>query len=335
MVKQNYRPWYINPEDFSANWNALKKLQFFVKYAVLAPSGHNTQPWRFGHEGQTLRLEFDSSRHLAYSGSLAAEPHVSLGACLEVLRLAALGFGYELKIKYVMQAELIATIQLGAPTQADPSLLSAICHRASNRSFYKDEPLAKTAIDQLLTNELKEASLLAVTDKATIRYLAEETKIATEVIMSDPQFRAELSVWVRNNHTKQVDGMPGFVQGMPTPPSMIAKHVIKHLDISKGQAKKDSARVLNSPAVILVSAHQFSPQAFMEVGRLYARVCVLAQQAGLATNGVGAATIDPEAKLRIKNKLHLDYLPTALIRLGHATKPARHTPRRDPAKLTH
>ena len=327
MKKENYSAWKINSQLFQEDWSPLQKLQFFVNYAVLAPSGHNTQPWHFGHRGQSLLLEFNANKNLAYSGSLAAEPHVSLGSCLETLRLAALGFGYELQITYNLQTKLIATIELGAKQTADKSLLQAITQRVSNRSSFSNKQPPTSLLETLIHSEFDDASLMYTTQQKHIEFLAQQTKYSTEVIMTDPKFRAELSVWVRNNRTKQHDGMPGFVQGMPTPPSMLARHIVKRFDISKGQAKKDSQRVLHSSAIILVMAHNTRPTAFLNAGRLYARICVLAQQQGVATSGVGAAAIDPTTKKLVKDTLGLPHLPTALIRLGYATKPARHTPR--------
>lgn len=326
-MKKNYSAWHISDDSFSESWSDIQKLRFFAKYALLAPSGHNTQPWFFACHGDSIHLELNENRLLAYSGSLAAEPHVSLGSCLEVLCLAALGFGYKLSVKYLLETKLIATIKLANKVKPEPKLLSAIKLRVSNRSWFEDRPLPKRLLGQLALSDFSNASSVVLTDKAAIHYLASKTKTATEVIMSEPQFRAELSGWVRNNHTRQHDGMPGFVQGMPTPPSMLAKHIVKHIDISKGQAKKDAGRVLHSAAIILISAHQASPEAFFNVGRLYARACVIAQQAGVATSGVGAAVIDPSIKAQIQQHFKLPHQPTALLRLGYTNKTARHTPR--------
>jgi hypothetical protein len=42
--------WHISESDFPQQGTPAKQLQFLIKYAVLAPSGHNTQPWLFNHE---------------------------------------------------------------------------------------------------------------------------------------------------------------------------------------------------------------------------------------------------------------------------------------------
>ncbi len=247
MANDNYAAWEIDASEYSEDWDDMAKLRFFCRYAVLAPSSHNTQPWRFSHRDRALIVKHDHRRLLGYSGPMAAEPHVSLGSCLETLRLAAQGFGHRVAVDYDPSAGPVATAVLSGRVDAEASLPSAIVRRTSNRHRYKLEQLSTTLLDQVTSNDLQDAQPHVVTEASDIAFLADQTEVATRQIMSDPQFRAELSDWVRSNITKRFDGMPGFVQGMPTPPSLIARQIIKRVDISKGQAKKDAGRIVNSP----------------------------------------------------------------------------------------
>jgi hypothetical protein len=323
-MKLNYAAWHVSPNGFNAADTDIEKLHYFAKYAVLSPSGHNT---RFADDGQTLILKADFSRRLPYSGIKANEPYVSLGACLGTLELAAEGFGYKLDIRYLLHDESIAAIRLGSKTKADPSLLEAIINRVSNRSFYAVKSLPKTILDKLELNYFETVGTKILEDKDDITYIADQTTLATYATMGDKEFRAELSKWVRNNITKQHDGMPGFVQGIPTPPSLLAKHIIKRIDVSKDQAKKDSTRVLNSGSLIIVSTKISGNRALLDAGNLYARICILAQKQGVASAGVGAAVIDAGTRQSVIDHFGIKGKPIAIIRLGMAEKPARHTPR--------
>ena len=40
-------PWQIDESEFYEVESATEQLRFLLRYAVLAPSGHNTQPWTF------------------------------------------------------------------------------------------------------------------------------------------------------------------------------------------------------------------------------------------------------------------------------------------------
>jgi len=44
MSAPNYGAWEIDLGEFSQAWGPAQMLRFFARFAVLAPSGHNTQP---------------------------------------------------------------------------------------------------------------------------------------------------------------------------------------------------------------------------------------------------------------------------------------------------
>ncbi|HEY1064408.1 MAG TPA: hypothetical protein VGE30_03920 [Candidatus Saccharimonadales bacterium] len=326
-TQKNYQAWHVHAEDFSEDWPAIKILEFFARYALLAPSGHNTQPWLFVKENDSLLLQVNPARELPFSGELAAEPYVSLGACLETFHLAALGFGYRLTTDYLLDGKSMARVSLNGRTTPQPELLTAITNRVSNRSLYKAQSPDDATLADITKHRFTRVSCHLVRDPVGIAYLSQKTLEATAEIMTEQEFRSELSKWVRNNITRQHDGMPGFAQGMPTPPSLLAKHVVRRFDISKTQAKLDAKRVTHTPVVAIICATAADPRAYLEVGMLYASISVRATLAGVASGGVGAAAISPTTKSAVAKHFKLDDQPTALMRLGYATAPARHTPR--------
>lgn len=46
MSASNLAAWNIDPSEFPVTETAIDKARFAVGYAILAPSSHNTQPWR-------------------------------------------------------------------------------------------------------------------------------------------------------------------------------------------------------------------------------------------------------------------------------------------------
>lgn len=322
----NYSAWSIDAQGFADCCTDLERLRFLVRYAVLAPSGHNTQPWSFMAGENSLILRADASRILHYSGPAAQEPAVSLGSCIGVFEFAAAGFGSTIEVEY-LQGEAGARISIGGNQDAVPSLLTAITNRTSNRSAYDRTPLDVATLDRVTSSDIPGVMVRTVTEEPGVSFLAEQTSAATLRIMSDPAFRNELSQWVRNNYTKKCDGMPGFVQGIPGPPSLLANHIIRRLDVSKDQAKKDSSRVRESPALAIIVAQSTDVHKMMDAGRVYSMMCVKAQQEGLATSGAGAAIVDPSSRQAIVERFGFDGVPMAITRIGWAHSPARHAPR--------
>ncbi len=46
MSAKNYEAWDVQESDFPEKGTE-EQMEFLLRYAVLAPSGPNTQPWRF------------------------------------------------------------------------------------------------------------------------------------------------------------------------------------------------------------------------------------------------------------------------------------------------
>jgi hypothetical protein len=93
-------PWLVDPARFAALRSSAERLRFLVNYAVLAPSGHNTQPWIFRVIGeQRLDLRAGRSRALAIVDPDDPALVISCGAALANLRLAAGALGLALAVE--------------------------------------------------------------------------------------------------------------------------------------------------------------------------------------------------------------------------------------------
>jgi EmrB/QacA subfamily drug resistance transporter len=328
VAKKNYLAWAVQASNYRSDWSGREKLRFFARYALLAPSAHNTQPWRFELQEESMTIRPDSARALTFSGPSIHEPWLSLGACIETFRLAAVGFGCAVEVEYREAAgEVAMSLLENDGRDPEPRLIDAIGGRASNRNPFETTELPGEIVARLADAEGLSVAVKALTSRQDIERIAQETHRATKAVMSDPKFRAELSLWVRTNITGAYDGMPGFTQGMPTPPSLIAKRLIRRVDISSGQAKQDARRVRESSALIILSAASEGIREALDVGRMYARVGIVARLNGLESSGIGAVTAHPASRRTIEDVFSLQGTPMVMLRVGRATTPARHTPR--------
>ena len=64
MAAGNLTAWTVYASDFPASGATIDKARFAVRYAILAPSSHNTQPWRYIINGDELLLCADRTRSL-------------------------------------------------------------------------------------------------------------------------------------------------------------------------------------------------------------------------------------------------------------------------------
>jgi len=81
-------PWNVDEAAYPHSGPTWEKLSFCVNYAVLAPSGHNTQPWRFKLGLDNVKLYADRTRALPMVDPHDRELVISCGAALFHLRLA-------------------------------------------------------------------------------------------------------------------------------------------------------------------------------------------------------------------------------------------------------
>ena len=105
-------PWRVDESDFPRYGQAAEKLRFLLRYAVLAPSGHNTQPWRFVIEGESVLLYADRERRLPVADPDDRELTMSCGAALAQLLVAIHHFGLTAEVEEL-------------PRLLDPDLLAA------------------------------------------------------------------------------------------------------------------------------------------------------------------------------------------------------------------
>ena len=86
-------PWRVDDGQFPSDGSLTERLRFLVRYAVLAPSSHNTQPWKFRISADRLDLFMDQERWLKVADDDQRELHISIGCALENLLVAAEHFG--------------------------------------------------------------------------------------------------------------------------------------------------------------------------------------------------------------------------------------------------
>ncbi len=87
-------PWALREADYLARGSREEQLRFLLRYAILAPSNRNTQPWRFAVGRDQVTIHADFSRWQQVSDAHKRELYISLGCALENLLVALEHFGF-------------------------------------------------------------------------------------------------------------------------------------------------------------------------------------------------------------------------------------------------
>jgi len=92
--------WSVSPSDLPDGASDAERSRYLLRWAVLAPSSHNSQPWAFRVDGPAIRIRADRDRLLPVADRDCRELHLSLGCAVENLVTAAqaMGFGAEVTL---------------------------------------------------------------------------------------------------------------------------------------------------------------------------------------------------------------------------------------------
>lgn len=330
-----FTEWNITEQDFPESGTDEEKLEFLLGYAILAPSGHNTQPWLFKQSTNGIDIIADRSRRLP-----AVDPDdraliISCGAALGHLRTAIRYFGYAGDINILpdpADPDTLAHVSLGPrhePTDMERARFQAIKRRRTTRLSYRDEPMIGSLSGELLAGVSPEGIELAVIEqeqnKSAIAGLVAE---GDRVQFADPAFRAELGLWVHSRRAASRDGMSGANFGMPDILSAIGGLVIRTFDMGDGQAATHQAIATHSPALLLIATQDDMPRDWIATGLALSTVLLTVAAAGWTSaylnQPVEVATLRPLLAQASKVKGH----PQILLRIGYAAdiKPAVRRP---------
>src|SRR3989344_6416885 len=111
-MKQNYHPWEINLKEFAQQKDGFEQLSFLVNFAVLAPSSHNSQPWKFRIAENGIFILPDFSRALPHSDNNHRQLFISLGCALENLLVAADYYVFNSSYEYIYKDDKLPEIKI-------------------------------------------------------------------------------------------------------------------------------------------------------------------------------------------------------------------------------
>jgi hypothetical protein len=324
--KASLEAWSVNESDFPANASSEEKLTFLLRYAILAPSSYNTQPWRFNVSGNQIDVFADKSRWLQVADADQRELYLSLGSALENLRVAADHFGYNYSITYFPgPQDLVARVVLQpqALPSLDPRLFPAIALRQTNRNPYEEQAIGDAdliTLQRLGSDQDVRTDL--VTDSATKKKFLDLTVRADQIQYSDVDFKSELGSQL---------GLGGM--GPTGIQAKINQMEVVFLDNGPQQIRKDTELINSTPYLGFISTGRDDNESRIKAGQTLERLWLAATALGLSLQPMSQALEVPEteqelATLMPANGTDMPYVQQT-FRLGFARGGVEeHTPRR-------
>jgi hypothetical protein len=299
-----------------------------VGAATLAPSMHNTQPWRFRFEpaSQTFELSADPARMLRFGDPDGRAVHIACGAALFNLRLAAAVAGRLPVVRLiptVTQRLLLATLQLAAPWQAKPDeieLHAAIPMRGTNRSPFSGRPVAPGILAELGEAARMEGAVLHVPDRQEATRLQELARDAERTLLAQPGYRAELARWAGGARDRE--GIPDDVLAPHDPRG--TSPVRDFAPVQPGPVRY--AWFEEEPQLVVLSTQSSSRSDWLRAGQALQRVLLTGTLRGVAASPLTQPLETPDAWLVRDSQSRFEY-PQMILRIGYGL-PVPHSPRR-------
>lgn len=326
--------WSVSPDVYPRRGDPTAKLVALVRWAVLAPSSHNTQPWSFRVTEGHLEVRADRHRGLAVIDPDDRALTLSCGAALEHLRIAMARFGNEADVRLLPREDdpdLLATVSFGRACSAAPTevaLFDAIPKRRTNRAPFLPTLLEESLLDALFEHAdargVRATFLTTHADKAAFAELVAEGDARQ---MADKRFRRELAAWMRPNASRARDGIPGHALGFRDLASLVGPLVVRTFDVGQGEAAKDRALAEGSPAIVVLSTDRDDELSWLAAGQALARILLCACSDGVWASFLSQPIEVPELRRTLAERTGGGH-PQLALRLGRSLHTPKPTPRR-------
>ena len=301
------------------------QLAYLLNYAVLAPSAHNAQPWRFRIDDRMVSFFKDVSRNRAIADPHGRETTIAVGAALLTFQVAISRFGIRHRVEIHDAGNPVALVVAGeGPVESyDPALFAGIVQRVTCRMGFDETPIpADLQKAMALDADVEGANLSLVLGDESKSSLAALIAEADRVQFSDSQFRQEHAKWVRNADAHdQVgtadEGAAGFFSTM-----------FRSLGSGGSRAAKDEKLATDAPLLGVISTPGDDQDDWIKAGCALQRVLIRAAAAGFSSSmlnqPVEVASMRPAVSSAVGRR---DYAQL-IFRMGRAPRDIPHAPRR-------
>lgn len=311
--------------------NQIKSL---LKYVLLAPSGYNTQPWKFKLGDNSLEILPDYTRARINTDPEYREFFMSLGAAATNLQVAANHFGLAYEKSYRLDDKnhdyvIIFNFSGQKVTPINSPLFSAIKTRHTNRFPYKNQVISKNILADLKKlphNDNVELNLM--TRPGDITALSNLIQKSFLVWHRNQLMVEELESWLRDDLEVSKDGLPTSVLNLYKL-GINAKYLLFKDDPKLiSHAKHYQSLAKSSPAIALISTKSDTVENWFQAGEFFELFSLTLAVHGLALDFFNHPLIMKKTRQDTAASFSSKFLPQLLFRFGLPTIIPPKTPRR-------
>lgn len=287
-----------------------------VGLACLAPSMHNTQPWRWRLDGGDILLYADLDRQLPVEDPSGRNLTISCGAALHHLRFAAHALSWDTEVERFpdgTDSDLLARIRpshgVASATPLDD--LDALRVRCTDRRRFTSWPVPDMELEALAAEAVEAgASALAVTD-ATLRFRCERlVNAAHDLRAEDVSAVEEQNRWLARTGS---DGIPMTV----LPERGDDPEALPRSRFLPGLVRETRNGLESGDGLIILGAAVDEREAWLRTGEALGALWLRATRAGMSVVPLSVPVeVDDVRQTLHERVLGQAFTPHILVRIG-------------------
>ncbi len=256
-----------------------------VRFATLAASSHNTQPWRFHVAPGRIELRPDFSRRTPAVDPDDHHLFVSLGCAAANLELAAQARGLPGELRFQDGTPPRVTFEQRTGATSTSPLFDAISQRQCTRADYDGRAVPASDLAALAkAAQLPGVSLSLVTEPVARQRIGDLVLAGNSVQMADPAFVRELRQWLRFNPREAMamgDGLYAGAGGNPIGPGWLSRPLFDLFFKEKAENERYAGHLRSSAGLAVFSADHDNPEHWLRVGQACQRFALQATALGI------------------------------------------------------
>ncbi len=306
-----------------------------AQYGSMAPSGHNTQPWRFEIGTDSITILPDFSRALPVVDPDNHALYISLGCALENMVIAGEEFylGSVVNIIETEAGHIIRVRFKENPSVERSGLFDHILKRQVTRNLYSSIPVEST-IEKKMLEDLDNESV-----KVRLFKTPEEISLLESLIIKGNtlqfkkiEFVKELVTWIRfskNEAFQRGDGIWSASMGMPGVGRKIGSFIMERIVNDQSENKRLRKNIRNSSGFLLFLVKEDSETDWINLGRSFQRFGLKATKLSVSHSHVNMPCEERAVREEMSEKMGIKpWVPLLLIRFGYS-KPMPYSFRRN------
>jgi len=257
-----------------------------IRYAALAASGHNTQPWTFAIAPGEIAIRPDFNRRTPVVDPDDHHLFASLGCAAGNLFVAAAARGQQGELVFgdaAREGEIRFIHQPAPPRRS--ALFDAIPVRQSTRAEYDGRPVSATDMAKLAAAAaVPGVDVVLIDDRAQQDRIRDLVIAGNSVQMADPAFLRELKAWLRFNPRHALrsgDGLYSAASGSPTLPDWLGPRAFDLFVTAESENDKYARQLRSSAGVAVFVGERDDREHWVRAGQSCQRFALQATALGL------------------------------------------------------